>query len=177
MCSFSLAMVVNNTQVGQKFPERTRKTKIYPLLVWLSSEGTKWNNQMIETAKKKKSPSHSIDGTIKIPLLHKSHKRWACKPSWGTVFVCLFVCCLSPHSIIFHLYGDVTITDEGLQILTYARYSWPLSNEGSLACHTYCDTRHPFIMVISETVTSTPIAKHLAVELALPVFTTYVCRG
>ena len=27
---------------------------------------------------------------------------------------------------------------------------WPLSNEGSLTCHTYCDTGHPFIMVIFE---------------------------
>ena len=25
-----------------------------------------------------------------------------------------------------------------------------LSNEGSVACHTYCDTGQPFIMVISE---------------------------
>ena len=40
---------------------------------------------------------------------------------------------------IFHSYGDVTITGEGLQ-----------SSEGSLACHTNCDTGHPFIMVISE---------------------------
>ena len=32
----------------------------------------------------------------------------------------------------------------------YARHLWPLSSEGSLACHTYCDTEHPFIMVISE---------------------------
>ena len=39
------------------------------------------------------------------------------------------------------------MTGEGLQILTYARHSWPLSSEGSLACHTYCDTGHPFIMV------------------------------
>ena len=38
---------------------------------------------------------------------------------------------------------------KGLQILTYARHSWPLSSEGSLACLTYCDTGHPFIMVIS----------------------------
>ena len=50
----------------------------------------------------------------------------------------------------FYSYGDVTITDEGLQILTYARHSSPLSSEGSLACHTYCDTGHLFIMVISE---------------------------
>ena len=42
----------------------------------------------------------------------------------------------SYHSRIFHSYGDVTITSEGLQILNYARHSWLLSSEGSLACHT-----------------------------------------
>ena len=36
--------------------------------------------------------------------------------------------------------GDVTIADEGLQILTFARHSWPLSSKDSLACHTYSDT-------------------------------------
>ena len=50
------------------------------------------------------------------------------------LFVCLFVC-FSSHSRIFHLNGDVTIAGEGLQILTNARHSWPLSKEGSLACH------------------------------------------
>ena len=64
-------------------------------------------------------------------------------------FVCLFVC-LSSHSRIFHSYGDVTIAGEGLQILTYARHTWPLSSEDSLTCHTYCDTGLPFIMVMSE---------------------------
>ena len=54
------------------------------------------------------------------------------------------------HSNIIHSYWDVTITGEELQILTYARHSWPLSSEGSIACHTYCDTGLPFIMVISE---------------------------
>ena len=63
--------------------------------------------------------------------------------------VCLFGF-FSSHSRIFLSYGDVTVAGEGLQILTDARLSWPLSNEGSLACHTYCDTEHPFIMVISE---------------------------
>ena len=43
-----------------------------------------------------------------------------------------------------HHYG------ERLQILTFPRHSWSLSSEGSLACHTYCDTGHPFIMVISK---------------------------
>ena len=33
---------------------------------------------------------------------------------------------------------------------TYARHLWTLSSEGSLACHTYCDTGHPFILVLSE---------------------------
>ena len=78
------------------------------------------------------------------------------------MFVCLFVW-------LFHSFGDVTITVEGLQILTYARHSWPLSSEGSLACHTYCDTGCP--------VTLTPIAEPLAVKLSRPVFTTKVCRG
>ena len=42
------------------------------------------------------------------------------------------------------------IAGEVLQSLTYAQRSWPLSSEGSLACQTYCDTGHPFIMVIFE---------------------------
>ena len=40
--------------------------------------------------------------------------------------------------------------DEWLQNLTSARHSWPLSSEGSFACHTFCDTGHPIILVISE---------------------------
>ena len=42
------------------------------------------------------------------------------------------------------------IPGEVLQILTYAVHLRPLSSEGSLACDIYCDTGHPFIMVISE---------------------------
>jgi hypothetical protein len=41
---------------------------------------------------------------------------------------------------IFQLYGDITITSEGLQNLGYARFSGPLSREGSLSCHICCDT-------------------------------------
>ena len=47
-------------------------------------------------------------------------------------------------------YGDVTVTGEKLHILTYARHSWQLDSEGSLAYQTYCDTRKPFIKVIYE---------------------------
>ena len=64
--------------------------------------------------------------------------------------VCLFVWGFSSLSRIFHSFGDVTITDGGLQILTYSRHSWPLNSEGSLTCHTYCDIGQPFIMVISD---------------------------
>ena len=47
-------------------------------------------------------------------------------------FACLFVWGFTSHSRFFHIYGDVTITGEGLQMLTYARHLWPLSSEGSL---------------------------------------------
>ena len=46
---------------------------------------------------------------------------------------------LSSHWRIFHSYGDVIITGEGLQILTYTPHSWPKTSNGSLACHSYCD--------------------------------------
>ena len=52
--------------------------------------------------------------------------------------------------IFSYSHGDVASIGEGLQILTYAQHLWLLSSEGSLACHTYCDMGHPFIMVISE---------------------------
>ena len=74
-------------------------------------------------------------------LLHAYHVDFI-------LFVCLWV--YRPTGVIFHLYGDVTFTGEGLQILTDARHSWQLSSEGSLGFHTYCDTGHPFITFISE---------------------------
>ena len=66
------------------------------------------------------------------------------------VFFVLEFWSFSSHSRIFHSFRDVTIAGEGLQNFTYARHSWPLSSEGSLACHTYYDTGHPFMKVISE---------------------------
>ena len=53
-----------------------------------------------------------------------------------THFFCLFVCLwFSSHSRIFNSYGDDKFTGEGLQILTCARHSCPLSSDGSLVCH------------------------------------------
>ena len=73
----------------------------------------------------------------------------------------------SSQSRFFYSYGDATITGEGIQILTYTRHSRPLSSESSLAYHTYCDTGHPFIMVISEDL------QHLHL---LPRFWNWNCR-
>ena len=66
-----------------------------------------------------------------------------------TLFVCLcvFVWVLSSTSRIFHSFA---VTYGSLQIFTWYVHVLPLSCEGSLACHTYCDTGHLFIMVISK---------------------------
>ena len=73
---------------------------------------------------------------------------------WLNVCNCLFVCL---GSLVFFsldtfslIYGDVTITGERLQFFAYTRYSWPLSSESSLECHTFCDMGNPFMMIISE---------------------------
>ena len=65
-------------------------------------------------------------------------------------FVCLFVWGLLSNSKTFHSYGEVTITGEGLQILTIARHLWPKSSDGSLTYHTNYHTGLPFTMVIFE---------------------------
>ena len=66
--------------------------------------------------------------------------------------VCLFVCLFGVFRPTreFFTHMETSPAGEGLQIFTFDRHSWPLSSEGSLTCHTYCDTGHPFIMVISE---------------------------
>ena len=76
---------------------------------------------------------------------------------WRWVF-CLFVWCFSSQSRIFHSYGDVTLPANGCKF-------WPILGtydhwavikgyyqviKGYSTCHTYCDTGHPFKMVISE---------------------------
>ena len=62
------------------------------------------------------------------------------------MLVCLFVCLVFFVPFQNFSHRDVTITGQGLQILTYARHLWSLNSEGSLACHTYCDMGHPFKM-------------------------------
>ena len=56
---------------------------------------------------------------------------------------------------------------KGWAWLTYARQSWPLSSEGSLACLSYFGTGHN-----GHLRTLTPIAERLALELSLPFLRT-----
>ena len=83
------------------------------------------------------------------------------------------------HSRMFYSHGYVTITAERLHVFIYARllYVWQFSIEGSLACHNYCDTGHPYIMVISEDLkleTFTPTAESLKGRLSLLVKTFFL---
>ena len=96
------------------------------------------------------------------------------------LFVYLFVSGFPSHSSIFYLHGNVTITGEGLYILTYARHLSPLSNEGFFSLPhqlwhgAYIYNGH---LEVRGPVTLTPITDRLAVQLSLPVFTTLVRRG
>ena len=60
------------------------------------------------------------------------------------MFVCLF-----SHSEFFTNMETSSLPIKGCKFFTYARHSWQLSSEDSLACHTYCDTGYLLIMVIS----------------------------
>ena len=57
-------------------------------------------------------------------------------------FVCLFG--------IFRPIRELFTQMETSPLPVRGWHSWQLSSEGSSVCHTYCDTEHPFIMVISE---------------------------
>ena len=86
-----------------------------------------------------------------IPVLSKKGAwTWCICYSFSYSFK-LFIClCFFVQLENFFSYGDVTIAGQGLHILTCVRHSWPLSCEGSLACHTYCNMGHPFKIVIFE---------------------------
>ena len=95
--------------------------------------------------------------------------------NWGrghmfVLFVCLgFFVPLENFSFIWRLHHCWWRTAN----FDLCSNSWPLSSEGSLTCHTYCDTGHPFIMVIFEDTWHSPIAERLTVELSLPVLRTW----
>ena len=53
---------------------------------------------------------------------------------------------------------------------TYARDSWPLTSECSLACHTYCDAASVYNGHLRESMTPTPIAKRFSRGAAMTCF-------
>ena len=88
----------------------------------------------------------------------------------------LFLSWFSSHSRIFHSYGDITISVEGLPILIYAQHLWHLSPVRVLLRTTPTVTRDiPYNL--QGPATLKPITVRLGVELSLSVFTTKVCRG
>jgi hypothetical protein len=58
-------------------------------------------------------------------------------------FVCLLVYSRTSNFSVIWRQSPLPVT--GLQILVYARRSGPLSREGSVTCHPYCDTRPRFL--------------------------------
>ena len=91
------------------------------------------------------------------------------------MYMLLFVLGLSYHLRIKYSHGDVIIISEGLQILTYAGHSWPLNCEGSLVLLWHGAS--VYNGHLRGPVTPSSIAERLAVEMSLPVFTTWICRG
>ena len=58
---------------------------------------------------------------------------------WEHEWTSLFVWGFKSHSRIFHSYWDVKYYWWRASNFDLYWHSWPLSSEGSLACHTYCD--------------------------------------
>ena len=69
-------------------------------------------------------------------------------------FTCLFACLFWDYRLTreFLIYMETSPSPvKGCKFwLMLGTHEWPLSSEGSSACHTYCDIGHPFIMVISD---------------------------
>ena len=71
-----------------------------------------------------------------------------CSPT-PTICVCLFVLFL--FFVQLENFSRIQKRhNEGLQIFTICSVHLAIEHQSSLVCHTYCDTGHPFIMVISE---------------------------
>ena len=102
-----------------------------------SAEGVFWRN--FNGNKVWKTTAEVEDRELQMQRWSELHRMWKniADSLYKTLhqnvkeILCFDFACLS-HSRIFHSYGDVTTTGEGLQILTYARHLWPLSSEDSL---------------------------------------------
>ena len=82
--------------------------------------------------------------------------------------LCLFVCSYRSHSRIFHSYGDVTVIDQKLQILTYFRHSGPLSSELFSVSHLQWHRSTVYNGHLRGPMTLVPVAERLTVKLSRP---------
>ena len=76
-----------------------------------------------------------MDLLLKFLSMQYHFMKTSCTSGYNLFY--LVVWGLSSHSRMFYSDGDVTITGEGLQMLTYARHSWSSSSDSSLECHHY----------------------------------------
>ena len=104
--------------VDEYFPECSRNSKFsnhwqcnhYPVMCWKMFK--RWHSDTM------------LSNTIIF------WATWWYIVLWKVFFLLYFVCFVwSSHSKIFHTHWEVTITGEKLQILIYARHSWPLNSE------------------------------------------------
>ena len=100
---------------------------------------------------------HCMYGQTRVDHIKHTKNYVQCFPLCGPVrtYACLFVFFVCLFGFIIPLENISLIWRRHhcrwrAAILTYARHLWPYSSEGSLACHAYYDTVHPFIMVIFE---------------------------
>ena len=97
------------------------------------------------------SVSFCIINVVKCVFL-----KFQCAPAIDTVyFVCLFVCLFGfgvhcPAREFFTYMDTSPLPVKGCKFRPMLGTFWQLSSEGSLKCHTHCETGLPFIMVISE---------------------------
>ena len=85
---------------------------------------------------------------------------------FGGFSVCLLILVCRPTWEFFS-YGEVTITGDVLQMLTYIRDSWAFSNGDSFTCNIYCV--NPFKWSSPRICDWRTCCERLAVELSLPV--------
>ena len=147
----STSLPVKDGKVFRPLPGACEKGGIFivPNLLWhrtslfaISSEG----------------PLHLVafyvkEGILKTQFNPDSHETWTKESKYGSSIIYGIDCLLIEG---FRPFGEF------LLIWRRHHYRWRAANFdlcsalmaikqwGSLACHTFCDTRHPFIMVISE---------------------------
>ena len=91
--------------------------------------------------------------TIKLTFFHLNPTFVSFDLSSFIFYYILFVCLFgvySPTREFFTHMETSPLPVKGCKFWPYSRHSWSLSNEGSLTCHTCCDTGLLFIMIISE---------------------------